>query len=77
MNVTIVINTSPGLTIPTAGDTETGKPWGTQNSNILGPCVGATPLITALSVRDSGGLLTVTCATVVAFKGVAANVIAE
>lgn len=48
--------TFPGLTTPTLGDKDTGISSGTQNSNNLGPLGGATPLITALFMRDRAGL---------------------
>lgn len=68
--------TFPGLTTPTWGDTENGTFSGTQNSNALGPWVGAAPLITALSSLASRGFVTCRVASLTAPMAVAAKVIA-
>ena len=63
-------------TTPTRGEKETGEEGVTQNSKALGPCGGAVPLMTALSMGLSLGLLMEILMLVVTPTGVGRNLTA-
>ena len=65
--------TFPGCTVPVRGHMVTGHCSGGQNSNILGPWGGPSPLMAALLSRLSLWLLRETLAMEVLYRVVAAN----